>query len=220
MRCFLLSAAWTLGSQTLFEAGNELPPSQTAAGVTPEGTDPALESDPSATQVTLPEGAAPASEDDSRVRGQAEAGGAAYYVAAENILMVGHGDSTVAGPLRPPLSQHSATPAAARVTAEGTGLARESDPLAAGVTPSEAAAPASEGDGGVRDQMEPGGVSVATVHSRTAGNRETTAPGHSPPPLTQPSVTPATSGATMSMSTGAVEGGGSTRGRRGRPRGS
>ena len=76
------TAAWTLGSQNVFEAGNESPPSLTATGVTPEGTEPALESYPSAAGATLPEGAAPASEGDSRVRGQAEPGGA-DYVAAE-----------------------------------------------------------------------------------------------------------------------------------------
>ena len=91
----------SLGSQNAFEAGNEPPPSQTAAGVTPEGTGPALERDPLAAGVTLPEGAAHASEGDSRVGGQAELGGAAY-LAAENILMVGHGDTKVAGPLPPP----------------------------------------------------------------------------------------------------------------------
>ena len=53
-----------------------------------------------------------------------------------------------------------------------------------------------------------------------AEHRETTAPGHSPAPPTQPSVTPATSRAATPMSTGAVERGRSTRGRRGRPRGS
>ena len=63
-------------------------------------------------------------------------------------------------------------------------------------------------------------VSVATGNSRTAENREATAPGHSRAPPTQPSVTPATSRATASMFTGAVEGWRSTRGRRGRPRGS
>ena len=113
----------------MFEAGNELPSSPTAAGVTPEGTDPALESDSLAAGVTLPEGATPASEGDSRVRGQAEPGGAAY-VAAENI-MTEHGDVTVAWPLPPPLNQPSATLVAVRVTAEGTGPAWESDPLAA-----------------------------------------------------------------------------------------
>ena len=120
-----------------------------------------------------------------------------------------------------PPSQPSATPAAARVTSGGTGPARERDPLAAGVASPEGATLASEGDPGVREQTEPvGAVSVATGNSRTDRNRETTAPRHSPPPLTQPSVTSATSGATASMSTGAVEGGGSTRGRRGPPRGS
>ena len=127
----------------------------------------------------------------------------------------------VAGPLPRPLRQPIVTSAAARITAEGTGPARENDPVAAGVTPPEGASLASEGDPGVTEQTEPGGaVSVATGNSRTAGNREVTAPGHSPPPLTQPSVAPATSGATASMSPGTVEGRGSTTGRRGRPRGS
>ena len=65
----LPTAAWTLGSQNGFESGNELPPSPTAAGVTLEGTDPALESDSLAAGVAQPQGAAPASEGDSRVRG-------------------------------------------------------------------------------------------------------------------------------------------------------
>ena len=142
-------------------------------------------------------------------------------MAVENSLISEHGDVTVAGPLPFPLSQPSATPAAVRGTAEGTGPARESDPLAAGVTPPEGATLASEGEPGGRKQTEPGGaVSVATGNSRTAENREATAPGHSRALTTQPSVTPATSRATASMSTGAVEGGRSTRGRRGRPRGS
>ena len=94
------TAAWTLGSQNGFEAGNELPPSPTAAGVTPEVTDPALESDSLAVGVGQPEGTAPASEGDSRVRGQAEPGGA-VYVAVENTLMAKHGDVTVAGPFPP-----------------------------------------------------------------------------------------------------------------------
>ena len=85
----------------MFETSNALPPSPTAAGVTLEGTDPALESDPLAAEVTLPEGEAPASEGDSRVRGQAGPGDAAY-VAVENVLMVGDGDLTVPGPLPPP----------------------------------------------------------------------------------------------------------------------
>ena len=124
-------------------------------------------------------------------------------------------------PCRLPLSQPSATPAAVRGTAEGTGPARESDPLAVGVTIPEGATLASEGEPGGREQTEPGGaVSVATGNSRTAENREASAPGHSRAPPTQPSVTPATSRATASSSTGAVEGGKSTRGRRGRPRGS
>ena len=89
------------------------------------------------------------------------------------------------------------------------------------MTPPEGATLASEGDPGRREQTEPGGaVSVATGNSGTAENREATAPGHSRAPPTQPSVTPATSRATASTSTGAVEGGRSTRGRRGRPRGS
>ena len=87
------------------------------------------------------------SEGDSRVKRQAEPGGAAY-VAAENILMADHGDVTAAGPLPPPLSQPSATPAAVRVTAEGTGAARESDPSAAGVIPPGGATLESEGDRG------------------------------------------------------------------------
>ena len=125
------------GSQNGFEAGNELPPSPTAAEVTSEETDPALKSDSLAAGVTQPEGAAPASKDDSRVRGQAEPGGAASYVTVENTLMAEQGDATVAGPLPPPLSQPSTTPAAVRGTAEGTGPARESDPTAAGVAPPE-----------------------------------------------------------------------------------
>ena len=132
------TAAITLGSQNGFEAGNGLPPSPTAAGVTSEGTDLALESDSLAAGVTQPEGAAPASGGDSRVRGQAEPGGAAY-VAVENTLMAEQEDFTVAGPLPPPLSQPSATPAAVRGMMEGTGPARESDPSAAGVAPPEGA---------------------------------------------------------------------------------
>ena len=59
-----------------------------------------------------------------------------------------------------------ATLAAARITAEKTVPERESDPLAAGVTPPKGAAPVSEGDPGVREQTEPGGaVSVATGNS-------------------------------------------------------
>ena len=77
------TAAWTLGSQNVFEAGNELPPSPMATG-----TDPALENDSFAAGVTQQQGAAPASEGDTRVRGQAEPGGAAY-VAVENTLMAG-----------------------------------------------------------------------------------------------------------------------------------
>ena len=180
------TAAWTLGSQNRFEAGNELPPSPTAAGVTPEGTDPALESDSLAPEVIQPEGAAPASEGDSRVRGQADPGGAAY-IAMENTLIAEQGNITVAGPFPPPLSQPSAAPVAVRGTLEGTGPARESDPLAAGVTPPEGATllTASEGDPGGREQTEPGGaVPVATGSSRTAGNREATAPGHSRAPPT------------------------------------
>ena len=124
-------------------------------------------------------------------------------------------------PFPPALSQPSATLVEVRGTAEGTGPARESDPSAAGVAPPEGATLVSEGDPGGREQTEPGGaVSVATENSRTAENKEVTAPGHSGAPPTQPSVTPATSRATASMPTGAVEGGRITRGRRGRPRGS
>ena len=159
------TAAWTVGSQNGFEAGNELSPSPTAADVTSEGTDPALESDSLAAGVTQPEGAAPASEGDSRVRGQAEPGGAAY-VAVENTLMVEQGDVTVAGPLPPPLCQPSATLAAVRGTAEGTGPARESDPSAVGVAPPESATLASEGDPGGGEQTDPGSaVSVTTGNS-------------------------------------------------------
>ena len=211
--------AWTVGFQNGFEARNELPPSPTVAEVKSEGTDPPLESDSLGAGVTKPEGAAPASEGDSRVRGQAEPGGAAY-VAVKNTLMAEKGDITVAGPLPLPLSQPSATPAAVRCTAEGTGPARESDPSAAGVAPPEGATLASEGDPG-REQTDPGGaVSVTTGNSRTAENREAMAPGHSRALPTQPSVTPATSRATASISTGEAEGGRSTRGRRDRPRGS
>ena len=214
------TATWTLGSKSVFEAGNAPPPFPRAAGVTPERTDPALESYPLAAEVTLPERAAPVSEGDSRVSGQAEPGDAAY-VAAENIFMVGDGDFTVPGALPSPLSQPRATSSAGRVTAEETGTARESDPVSAGVTPSEGAALASEGDPGVREQAEPEGtVSVATGNSHNAGNRGATAPGYPPPSLKQPSNTPSTSGRTASMSTGAIQGRGSTRGRRGRPRGS
>ena len=214
------TAAWTLGPQNGFEARNELPPSSTAVGVTSEGTDPALESDSLAAGVTQLEGTAPASEGDSRVRGQAEPGRAAY-VAVENTLMAEQGDLTVAGPLPPPLSQPSVNQAAVRGTAEGTGPTRERDPLEAGVAPLEGATLTSEGSQGGREQTEPGcAVSVATGNSRTAENREATAPGYSRAPPTQPSVTPATSRATASTSTGAVEGGKSTRGTRGRPLGS
>ena len=114
----------------MFETVNELPPSPTAVGITPEETGPATEGDPLAEGVALAKGAAPSSKGESRVGGQVEPGGAAYE-AVENILMVGHGDVTVAGPLPLHLSQPSATSAAARVVAEGTGPARESDPLAA-----------------------------------------------------------------------------------------
>ena len=93
----------------------------------------------------LPESAAPASEDDSRVRGKAEPSDAAS-VAAHNILMAGDGDLTVPGRLDPP----SDTPAAAKVTAEGAVSARESDHLAAGVTPPKGAALAEEGEPGQR----------------------------------------------------------------------
>ena len=71
-----LTAAWTLGSQNRLEAGTELPPSPKAAGVAPKRTDPALQSDSLAAGLTQPERAAPASESDSRVRRQAEPGGA------------------------------------------------------------------------------------------------------------------------------------------------
>ena len=143
------TVTWTLGSHKVFEAGNALPPLPTVAGVTPEGTDSALESDPSAAGATPPERTSPASEGNLRARGQAEPRDAAY-IAAENFLTPGNGDVTVPGHLPPTLSQPSATPAVTRVTAEGTSPARESDSLAAGVTPPEGVAPASEGNPEVR----------------------------------------------------------------------
>ena len=86
----------------------------------------------------------------------------------------------MAGPLPLPLSQPSATPAAVRGTAEGTGPSRERDPSAAGVAPPEGATLAWEGDPGGREQTEPGGaVPVTTGNFRTAENRKATAPGHS-----------------------------------------
>lgn len=51
--------------------------------------------------------------------------------------MGGHGDATVAGPFTLPLSQPNATPASARLTADGTGSELESDPSAEGVIPPE-----------------------------------------------------------------------------------
>ena len=66
------TVAWTLGSQNVFGSGNAPPSCPTAAVVTPEGTGPALESDPLTAEVTPPEGAAPACEGDSWERGEAE----------------------------------------------------------------------------------------------------------------------------------------------------
>ena len=145
------TTSWTLGSQNVIEARNPLPPSPTVAGVTPEGTDPALESDPVAAEVMSQKGEAPASERDSRVRRQAEPGDAAY-VAADNSLTAKDGDVTVPGRLVPVLSQPSATLAAARGAAEETGPTLESHHLAAGMTPPEDAAPASAGDPEVTGQ--------------------------------------------------------------------
>ena len=102
------TAAWTLGSQNMLEAGKALPPSPTASGVTREATDPALESEPSEAGVTPPEGAVPASQGDSRVRGEAEPGDDGS-VAAENFLTAGDRNATVPGCLPPPPRQPSAT---------------------------------------------------------------------------------------------------------------
>ena len=73
------TGAWTLVSQNVFEARNAPPPSPTAAGIAPEGADPVLESNPLAAGVTPPEGEAPASEGDLRIRGQAEPGNATLW---------------------------------------------------------------------------------------------------------------------------------------------
>ena len=90
------TAAWTLGPQNVFEAGNALPPFPSVVGVSPESTDSALESDPLTAGAPPPEGAAPASEGDPRVRGQAEPGDAAY-VAAENFLTAENGGVMMLG---------------------------------------------------------------------------------------------------------------------------
>ena len=115
------------------------------------------------------------------------------------------------------MSQSSVSRAAARGTTDGMGPARESDPFAAGMTSPEGADSASQGDPGITEQAEPGdAVSVATGNSYTAGNMKATVTRLSPRPMEPPNVTPATSGATAAMPTGAAEGGGSKR--RGRPR--
>ena len=113
-----------------------------------------------------------------------------------------------AGTLPPPPETGQRTSPAARVTGEGTVSARESGTLATGVRSPEGEAPASEGGPGVTRQADPGNAaSVATGNSHTARNREETAPGHSLPTLTQPSVTPATSGANAPMAKCAGKGG-------------
>ena len=119
--------------------------------------------------VTQPERAAPAPESDSRVRRQAEPGGA-DYIAVENTLTAEHGNVTVAGPLPPPLSQPSATLAVVKGTAEGTDTAREADPLAVGVTPPEGATLASECSRGRRGQTGPGGPVSAAMRSSPASS--------------------------------------------------
>ena len=78
-----------------------MPHSSTAARVTPEGIDPALESNQSAEDGTPPEGKAPAAEGDPGVRGEAEPRDAAY-VAAENFLTARDRGVTVPGPLPSP----------------------------------------------------------------------------------------------------------------------
>ena len=84
----------------------------------------------------------------------------------------------------PPPESAQRHPSGGEGHGEGTGTARESDSLADGVTPPKGPSLASEGIPGVREQAEPGGgVSVATRNSSAAGNREATAPGHSPPSL-------------------------------------
>ena len=149
----LPTAAWTLGFQNVFEAGNALPPSPTAA-VTPEGTDPALDSDPLVAGVTPPEGAAPASEGDSRVRGQAEPGDAAC-VAAANFLMAGERDVTVPGRLPPPLRQ-PAPPQRGEGHGRGNGPSTGERPFSSGSdTPGSCSSsvrrrPGEKGAGGAR----------------------------------------------------------------------
>ena len=149
------TAAGTLGPMNMDETGDALPPSPTAAGATAEGTDPALESGPSAEGVTLSVGEASVSEGDPRVRGQADPGDAGY-VAAENFRTPGDGDITEPRRLFPVLRQPNATPATAGATTKGTDPAREGNPLAAGVTPPEGEAPSSEGEPGVRGQAGTG----------------------------------------------------------------
>ena len=214
------TAAGTLGPMNMDETGDALPPSPTAAGATAEGTDPALESGPSAEGVTLSVGEASVSEGDPRVRVQAEPGDAGYF-AAENFRTDGDGDTMAPERLPPLLKQPNVSPTTTGATTEGTDPARESSPIAAGVTPSEGEDPSSEGEPGVRAQAEPGHAApVAPGNPHTARDREATAPGRSSPPRTQPSITPATTEATAFTPTGAVGGGGSARSRRGRPRGS
>ena len=100
------------------------------------------------------------------------------------------------------------------------GLGAGERPFCGGSDTTGSAALAPKGGPGVRKKIEPGGAaSVAKGDSQTARNMEATEVGNSPPPLTPPRVAPATFGATSYMCTGTAEGGGSTRGGRGRPRG-
>jgi len=89
------------------------------------------------------------------------------------------------------------SPTAAGATVEGTDPALESSPLTAGVTLSVGEASVSEGDPRVRRQAEPGDAGyVAAENFRTAGDGDTTAPGHLSPLPRQPNATPTTAGAT------------------------
>ena len=203
-------------SHNVFEAGNALPPSPTVVGVAPEGTDLAQESDPLAAGVTLSEGAAPTSEGDSRVRGQAGPEDAAY-VAGENVLMVGDGDVTVPGPLPPPESAQR-HPISGGDPGGGNGPGAGKRSFSRGcVTGGRCSSsvrrrPGGKGADGARRGCFCCHGELLYRRYQGGDGTGTLAP--------EPSVTPATSGVTASMSTGAVEAGGSTRDRRGRPCGS
>ena len=84
--------------------------------------------------------------------------------------MAEHVDVTVAGPLPPPLSQPSATPAVVKGTAEETVTARENDPLAVGVTPPKGATLAYEGARRAREQTRPGSAVSAATRSSPASS--------------------------------------------------